>query len=267
MAPATEPEVLASGYQLVEAPRADGAGGVYFTDVLGGGVYRWSNDGIDTIVPKRRGVGGLALHADGGVVVSGRDVTHVSPDGTNRLLFAPPDGVTGFNDICATSKGTVLAGGLRFMPFTGEEPKPGAFWHVTAPETAEVALDDVMWSNGVGDAGDGIWCFCDYSRGRVTILRAGTPTVVDLSSGEADGLAFDIDGGVWVAQPRAGSLVRITLDGEVERTIELLGRQPASVAFDGDAMYVTTIASDSTPGELLRLPAPVPGRHHHHAII
>src|SRR4029077_8271299 len=110
--PVAEPEVLATGYQLVEGPRADDQGGVYFTDALGGGVYRWSDDGVDTIVPKRRGVGGLALHADGGVVVSGRDVTHVSPDGTNRLLFAAPEGVTGFNELCAQSRGSLPRGGV-----------------------------------------------------------------------------------------------------------------------------------------------------------
>src|SRR5581483_12414320 len=182
-----EPEVLATGYQLVEGPRADGEGGVYFTDVLGGGVYRWSADGIDTIVPKRRGVGGLALHRDGGVVVSGRDITHVLPDGTNRLLFPAPDGVTGFNDICATAAGATLAGGLRFRPFGGEDAVPGTFWHVTAPEDAAPVLDDVLWPNGVGDVGDGTWCFCDYARGRVTIVRGDDRTVVDTPSGEADG--------------------------------------------------------------------------------
>jgi sugar lactone lactonase YvrE len=262
-----EPEVLATGYRLVEAPRADGEGGVYFTDVLGGGVHRWSADGVDTIVPKRRGVGGLALHDDGGVVVSGRDITHVQPDGTNRLLFAPPEGVTGFNDICATANGSLLVGGLRFMPFGGEDPVPGAFWHVTAPDMADVVLDDVLWSNGVGDAGDGIWCFNDYARGRLTIVRGGERTVVDLPSGEADGLAFDIQDGIWIAQPRTGSLVRVRLDGTIDQTVELPGRQPASVAFDGDDMFVTTIASESMPGELLRLRAPIPGRHHHHALI
>ncbi|MEY2431926.1 MAG: hypothetical protein QOC92_1651 [Acidimicrobiaceae bacterium] len=264
----SDPEVLAKGYQLVEGPRADGEGGVYFTDALGGGVYRWSADGVETIVPKRRGVGGLALHADGGVVVSGRDVTHVSPDGTNRLLFAAPEGVTGFNDICATSNGSILAGGLRFMPFTGEKPVPGAFWHVTAPESGEPVLEDVEWPNGVGDAGDGIWCFCDYSRGRVTIVNGDDRRQITTPSGEADGLAFDIDGGVWVAQPRAQSLVRLMLeDGTVDQTIELQGVQPASLAFDGDALYVTTIANDTRSGELLRMRAPIPGRRHHHAII
>src|SRR4051812_42461686 len=235
----SEPEVLATGYQLVEAPRADGEGGVYFTDVLGGGVLRWSRDGIETIVPKRRGVGGLALHADGGVVVSGRDVTHVAPDGTNRLLFAPPEGVTGFNEICATSSGAILAGGLRFLPFAGDDPVPGAFWHVEAPETGTLVLEDVEWPNGVGDAGDDVWCFCDYSRGRVTIVNGDDRRVVTTPSGEADGLAFDIEDGVWVAQPRAGSIVRITLDGVVDQTLDVPGVQPASLAFDGDTMYIT----------------------------
>lgn len=265
--PVVEPEVLATGYQLVEGPRADGRGGVYFTEVLGGGVFRWSADGIDTVVPKRRGVGGLALHADGGVVVSGRDVTHVAPDGTNRLLFAAPEGVTGFNDIGATAKGTILAGGLRFMPFTGDEPVPGAFWHVTSETASEVVVDDVDWPNGVGDNGDGVWCFCDYHRGTVTIVDGDERRVASTPSGEADGLAFDEEGGIWVAQPRAGSLVRLRLDGTVDQTLELPGHQPASLAFDGDTLYVTTIASESRSGELLRVPAPIPGRRHHLATI
>ncbi|HEV3226414.1 MAG TPA: SMP-30/gluconolactonase/LRE family protein [Acidimicrobiales bacterium] len=262
-----DPEVLATGYRLVEGPRADGEGGVYFSDALGGGVYRWSTDGVDTVVPKRRGVGGLALHAHGGVVVSGRDITHVAPDGTNRLLFAAPEGVTGFNDIAATADGSILAGGLRFLPFTGEKPVPGAFWHITAPEVALVALEDVEWPNGVGDDGEGAWCICDYSRGRVTVIRGQDRNVVQTPSGEADGLAFDDEGAMWVAQPQAGSLVRMTLDGRVDRTLELLGFQPASLAFDDDTLYVTTIASETRSGELLRVPAPIPGRRHHHATI
>src|SRR5439155_4179919 len=71
-------ELLASGFGLIEAPRVDAAGHVYFSDVTGGSVYRLAPDGSrSTVVPKRRGVGGLALHAEGGVVVSGRDVVHV----------------------------------------------------------------------------------------------------------------------------------------------------------------------------------------------
>jgi gluconolactonase len=257
-------EVLVDGYQLVEGPRVDGDGNVWFTEVLGGGVHRWSpsSGAVETVVPKRRGVGGLALHADGGVVVSGRDITHVQPDGTNRLLFAPPEGVTGFNDIAATADGTVLAGGLRFMPFTGDDVVPGAFWHITAPESAELVLEDVGWPNGVGDDGTA-WRFCDYHRGTVTVVaRDGSRRVLSTPSGEADGLAFDDDGGTWVAQPRSGSLVRFGPDGAVDRTIEVPGHQPASLAFGDGALYVTTIAGDGASGALLRVDAGVTGPRH-----
>src|SRR5262249_34082005 len=75
-------ETLAYGYGLIEGPRVDGAGNLYFSDVTNGGVYRRRPDGsIDTVVPKRRGVGGIALHADGGLVISGKNICHVK-DGT-----------------------------------------------------------------------------------------------------------------------------------------------------------------------------------------
>jgi gluconolactonase len=227
-------------------------------------VHRWSpsTNAVEIVVPKRRGVGGLALHADSGVVVSGRDITHVQPDGTNRLLFAAPDGVTGFNDIAATAEGGVLAGGLRFMPFANDEVVPGAFWHITSPESAELVLDDVAWPNGVGDNGS-TWSFCDYHRGTVTrIDRERGRRVFTMPDKEADGLAFDDSGGTWVAQPRHHRLIRFDDDGNVDRTLELEGHQPASLAFGGDALYVTTIASENTSGALLRVDAGVSGPRH-----
>src|SRR4029453_13844081 len=109
-------ETLASGYGLIEGPTVDGNGNLYFSDVVRGGGYRRTPDGdITTVVPKRRGVGGIALHADGGLVVSGRDIVHVR-EGENRRLFAV-DGVLGWNDICADSAGRVYAGSLRFPVF------------------------------------------------------------------------------------------------------------------------------------------------------
>src|SRR6185295_15274926 len=52
-------ETLAYGYGLVEGPRPAPDGSVYFSDVLGGGVHRWTPDGrVELVVPKRRGIGG-----------------------------------------------------------------------------------------------------------------------------------------------------------------------------------------------------------------
>src|SRR5262249_18036230 len=107
-------ETLASGYGLVEGPTVDGDGNLYFSDVLGGGVYRRGSEGeITTVVPKRRGVGGIVLHADGGIVVSGRDIVHVR-EGENRRLLAV-DSVLGWNDIGAGSAGGGERG-VRALP-------------------------------------------------------------------------------------------------------------------------------------------------------
>jgi len=45
-------EEIASGFGLLEGPTIDPAGGVYFSDVIQGGVYRWSPDGVEQAVPK-----------------------------------------------------------------------------------------------------------------------------------------------------------------------------------------------------------------------
>src|SRR5207244_8997438 len=78
-------EALAWGYGLVEGPCAAPDCSVYFSDVLGGGVHRWLPDAtIETVLAKRRGIGGIALHAAGGLVLSGRDVIAVGDQGPRK---------------------------------------------------------------------------------------------------------------------------------------------------------------------------------------
>jgi gluconolactonase len=257
-------EVLATGYELVEAPRADEQGRVWFTDVLGGGVYRWDDGAVETMVAKRRGVGGLVLHRDGGAVIGGRDIRHVAADGTQRLLLETPAGVTGFNDLCATPTGGIVAGGLRFRPFGGEEPVPGGFWRLEAgaPAPTEV-LTGISWPNGCGFSGDALLA-CDYHTGTVHVVdAAGARPFATSPSGEADGLAVDAEGGVWVATGSAGGLARFSPGGALDLVLDGLAEFVTSVAFsaDGTTLYVTT-AARREPGVLGRLPAPVPGRAH-----
>ena len=81
-------EVLAHGYGLAEAPTIDVDGSLVFSDVLGGGVYRLDATGaVTTVVPKRRGVGGIAIHEAGGIVCSGRDLVHVREGHETRTVL------------------------------------------------------------------------------------------------------------------------------------------------------------------------------------
>ncbi|MFX9050252.1 hypothetical protein ABTN54_19445, partial [Acinetobacter baumannii] len=78
----------------------DPARGLYFSDVINGGVHLLDRAGeVSLAVPKRRGIGGMALHAAGGLVVGGRDIARVSlTDGAIQPLLSLDaiPGATGF---------------------------------------------------------------------------------------------------------------------------------------------------------------------------
>src|SRR5215469_9654879 len=70
-------ETLASGYGLLEGPRTDEQNRLYFSDVRGGGVFRRDPDGrIETLIPERKSVGGIALNEGGGLVITGAGLAY-----------------------------------------------------------------------------------------------------------------------------------------------------------------------------------------------
>jgi gluconolactonase len=263
-------ERVASGYTLAEAPVAAPDGGVYFSDVLGGGVYHWSRatGAVETVVPKRRGVGGMALHADGGLVMSGRDVIHVR-DGESRTLYTPGEGVAGINDLTVDPGGRTIVGQLRFHPFAGEAAVPGEFVDMNG----DVVLPGVLWANGCAFSPDGGSFYgCDYERGLVLAATRGDDgsygaprTVVTSASGDADGMAVDEEGCLWVALGSSGTVGRFTPEGELDGEVAVDADFVASVCFAGTDrrdLVITTAGEAGNPdarGGVFVTRAPVAG--------
>jgi sugar lactone lactonase YvrE len=256
-------ERVASGYQLVEAPVATQGGGVVFSDVLGGGVFEWSptTGEVTSVLPKRRGIGGMARHADGGLVMSGRDVIHVAPDGTTHPVYEPDAGVAGINDLTVDPDGLVVVGQLRFRPFAGEQPVPGEFVTVDNGTEPTLVVDDVLWVNGCQFSPDGsIFYGCDVHRGVVLAADrhddgtyTGRRVAIESPTGVADGMAVDETGAVWVALGPSGSVGRFTPDGVLDTEIHMDARFVASLCFggsDGKDLFCTSIAQDDDAGAL-----------------
>jgi xylono-1,5-lactonase len=266
-------ERIASGYQLAEAPVAMPDGGVAFSDVLGGGIHRWSpsTGEVTTVIPKRRGVGGMALHLDGGLVVSGRDVSHVK-DGVSRTLFAD-DSIAGLNDLTVDPDGRVVVGILRFHPFKGEQPVPGGFVRIDDDGATSVVLPGVDWANGCAFSPDGRTFYgCDYHRGVVLAADRegdgtfGPPVIVARSpSGQADGMAVDETGALWVALGEQGTVGRFTPDGELDSELAVPAAFVASLCFGGDDgrdLFITTPDNTEDPaagGAVFHTRVDVPG--------
>ncbi len=268
-----EIETLASGYGLIEGPRCDKKGGLYFSDVRGGGVYRRAADGeIETVVPKRRGVGGIALHADGGIVISGRNVCHVR-DGQTRVVFDLED-TPGFNDLFTDAQGRVYVGSMRSNPFSDTEPRtPGELYRIEAEGKATELYGDVSLTNGIGFSPDGSRLYhSDSARNHVIVHDvaadgsvSGRRAFASAPRGFPDGLAVDSEGCVWIAAYGGSCVTRFTPDGALDRHVEVPAVAVTSVAFGGAdlcALYVVSADNSDDPalgGCVFRTRVDVPG--------
>lgn len=264
-------ETLAWGYGLIEGPRVDGAGNLYFSDVTNGGVFRRRPDGsIDTVVPKRRGVGGIALHADGGLVISGKNICHVR-DGQTRILLAL-DGVPGFNDLFTDAEGRVYTGSMRSNPFSESGPRtPGECYRIDAEGRATELYRGVSLTNGIGFSPDGRTIYhSDTALSQIHVHRLdpsgkATPATPIRVEGGPDGLAVDAEGGVWVALYQAGAVQRYLPSGAADKQIKVPARAVTSLCFGGADLrdlYVVTADNSDDPsrgGTVFRMRSDVAG--------
>jgi sugar lactone lactonase YvrE len=248
------PSVTQRSHGLLEAPRPADGDSILYSDVLGGGVYRVPVAGDrepETVLPKRRGIGGLVTHHDGGIVVTGRGVVHVDGERQRELLAL--DGVAGFNDVTTDSAGRVLAGALRFQPFAGEDPVPTEIWRISAPGVAEVAAEGIDWPNGIAlTPDDSALYVSDTANGVVRVFASGN-TVGDVfttvSTGTVDGLALDEEGGVWVALGDGG-VARFEPDGRLDGFVDIPSAFVSSLCFGGPDrrdVYITTADNPIDP--------------------
>lgn len=265
-------EPLAWGYGLIEGPRWDTDGSLYFSDVHNGGVFRLGPDGdVGTAVPKRRGVGGIALHERGGVVVAGRNICHVL-DGKSRIVWAPDS--PGLNDLIVDARGRILTGTMRSDPFTPGERVPGECWRIEAEGQATMLYDGVRLTNGMGFSPDGgvlyhsdtavngVWAHDYADDGSVS----GRRLLVQRDDLQPDGLAVDEEGTVWVADVSGSSSIRgFGPDGAEVGRVAVPARMVTSLCFGGadrkDLYIVTADNSDDADkkGTVFRTRAAVAG--------
>lgn len=254
---------ITTGYGLIEGPVWDPEHGLYFSDVRDGGVNLLGKDGnIIQVVPKRRGVGGMALHAAGGLVFSGRDISYAPlTDAAGKvLLTSDAAGGIGFNDLTTDAEGRVYVGSLAFRVFGGDEPKPGHLHRINLDGSMETLSDGVMLTNGLGFSPDGTRLYHSDSRAPgVRVYDVATNGSVGPwrlfanlgARSTPDGLKVAADGSVWVADARGGRVAVYEPDGAHRMDLTVPLPMVTSLCFGGEDLrdlYVVT-GSDGGPRE------------------
>jgi gluconolactonase len=271
-------ERLATGYTLIEGPVWDGARGLLFSDVHDGGVFCLSPSGaVSPVIEHRRGIGGIALHHRGGLVVGGRNIAYKGPAAAGTVVLLDSEragGGAGFNDLTTDEAGRIYVGSLGMSPFdAGAEPRPGALHVIDLDGSSRTLWSGVKLTNGLGFSPDGKKLYHSDSRanlvgvydvhadGSVGERRA----FARVEPGVPDGLAVAEDGSVWVASAGGGAVRVFDADGNERPPIPVPQPGVTSLCFGGDDLrdlYVVTGTvggpADHT-GSVYRLRVDVPG--------
>ncbi len=270
-------ETLAWGYGLIEAPRVDERERLHFSDVPNGGVYRRNPDGkLETVLAKRRGVGGMMFNEGGGIVMTGRGlILFDETTGQSRNLFVEWEGrpLMGLNDLTTNDAGSVYTGSLGFNPLSDAAPVPGSLFRIDPPGRATKLWDGILVTNGLGLSPDrkllyhadsptgAVWVYDVMADGGVKDRRI----FAKMPEGHPDGMAVDVEGGIWVAAVRAGEVVHFGNDGVVRKRIKVPATMVTSLTFGGRDMrnlYIVTADNSedaSRKGTIFRTRADVPG--------
>lgn len=272
-------EELATGYGLIEGPVWDPDRGLIFSDVTNGGAYCLRDGGaVETVVAHRKGMGGMSLHANGGLIVSGRNLSYKPPDGADTVMILEADserGELGFNDLTTDAAGRVYVGSVAFRPVVaGETPRPGSLYMIDLDGTASRQAEGIELTNGLGVSPDGqrlyhsdslthaVWVYETQDDGslgeRVQFAHMGDEST-------PDGLVVGEDGSVWVADARGGRVGVFNADGTHRNDIPVPLPMVTSLCFGGKnlrTLYIVTGprgAGREDAGTIYRIPVEVAG--------
>ena len=241
-------ELICEGFGLIEGPVWSDTLGFLFSDVLFGGVFCLGKGReLKTVFEHRKGIGGMCLHEDNGMVVSGRNIAYKPFAGGETIVILDRDeeqGRVGFNDITVDPSGRIYAGSLGSSPVfeDGLPEKSGDLYLIDNDGSSRVVARDIRLTNGLGFSPDGNFLYHSDSRRNIVYRYQVSPDgtlgakehFITTSKGIPDGLAVARDGSIWVALADGGGGVAVfESNGQQSDFVEISVPMCTSVCFGG----------------------------------
>ena len=251
------PERVATGLRLPEAPRWH-EGAFWYSDIWGHKVYRLGADRQPRVVAECEMPSGLGWLPDGSMLIVAMKAQVLLRLEAGRLTpYADLSGLAQHwcNDLIVDS------GGICYVGCTGGEPSegpvsPAPLIGITSDGKPFVAASDLHFANGMALADAGRTMFvAETGAGRVTRFSIGSDGRLHsrrlharLKGRWPDGIDIDDAGRLWVADPRRGSLLRLSTEGDVEHVIDLEHGIAIACALGGPAKsQLLVCAADRLP--------------------
>lgn len=243
---------LVSGLHFTEGPAADAAGNVYFSDVTGSTIYKWSlSNQISTFLTNSGGANGLMFDGSGYLVAcegGAGQMVSISPQANVTALTSTYGGVryNEPNDLWIDP-----AGGIYFTDpvfFTNTVPQGGQHVYYLKPGTnaAIRVVTDMVRPNGLVGTSDGATLYiADWGAGvvyRYSVNSDGTlSNKTAFAAVKCDGMTLDAEGNVYLTE----TAIRVfNSTGQELEQISVPAR-PTNLEFGGGdrkTLFITTDA-------------------------
>jgi L-arabinonolactonase len=230
---------------------------LYWLDGTGRALHRWREaDGEARTWPMEKMPAAFAFNGEGTALLASRNGLGHFDFGSGLVdksyEAAPADfAEERFNDGKCDARG-------RFWVGTMDRcfSRPIAHLYRIDPDlSARKMQDGMILSNGIAWSPDyKVFYVCESRPGVVYAFDfdldeghiANRRVLIDYAGRDEgpDGCAMDAEGGLWIAEIRAGRVARYTPDGKLDRVIETPVSHPTSVCFGGaalDKLFVTSM--------------------------
>lgn len=164
------------------------------------------------------------------------------------------------NDMIVDRAGRAYIGNFGFDLMGGATPSPANLILVTPDGRTQVAAGDLSFPNGMVITPNGETLIVGETfAARLTAFDIAPDGSLSnrrvwaaLSDAIADGICLDANGGIWVASPTSGEVLRVVAGGEVTDRIPVATQAFACMlgGSDGRTLFVCT-AGSSQPAECI----------------
>ncbi|WP_211341859.1 SMP-30/gluconolactonase/LRE family protein [Ulvibacterium marinum] len=259
-------DILIKGLDFPEGPAFDSKGNLWFVELKGGNLCQWA-DGVLKRFPTDGEPNGVAIDGNDHIWFcdAGQNAIRTyCPDSDsfetvenqieNRPLFRP-------NDLTFDVNGNLLF----TCPGDSRTEPTGYVCALKMDGTVRKIAESLYFPNGLAFAPEGktliiaetymhrLW----KGTWDVQGFRLGNfePWMVVGGPTGPDGMAFDVEGNLYVAIFGKQCIKKISPLGEIVKEIPLSGKNPTNCAFQGTSLFVT----EAEVGQIMRLATPYLG--------
>lgn len=239
---ATDFTIVARGYYL-EGLAADAeSGDAWYSDVTGGGIHHLpAGGGAAAYNNERLWTGGIVLNADGRVLSSGAEGIQWTDPATGRTGWLMD--AMGVNEMAPDDRGGLYFGSVDLVSImAGQKAAPARIYYLALDGSVTAVSGDLGFVNGMALSADGRTLFYNESFNatcRFDVQPDGSLAnrTVLLDKYDADGMALDGEGNLWVTGFTSSHIERLSPEGALLEPVRTPAEAITQVRFGAGGEY------------------------------